>query len=107
VTSFPGKRVLGRDVARLEDKALIRGAGRFVDDIALPGMLHAAFVRSPHAHAMIGAIDTTAAAAMPGVVGVLNLSDCAPHLADTRLRVAMPSPSYRLELHRPVLADRA
>jgi carbon-monoxide dehydrogenase large subunit len=98
--------VLGRDVARLEDKALIRGAGRFVDDIALPGMLHAAFVRSPHAHAMIGAIDTTAAAAMPGVVGVLNLSDCAPHLADTRLRVAMPSPSYRLELHRPVLADR-
>jgi aerobic carbon-monoxide dehydrogenase large subunit len=105
VAGFPDARVLGRDVARLEDKALIRGAGRFVDDIALPGMLHAAFVRSPHAHAAITGIDTTAAASMPGVHAVLTLADLAPHLTDTRLVVAMPSPSYRLDLHRPVLAS--
>jgi aerobic carbon-monoxide dehydrogenase large subunit len=102
---FSDARVLGRDVARVEDKALIRGAGRFVDDIALPGMLHAAFVRSPHAHAAITGIDITAAASMPGVHAVLTLADLAPHLTDTRLVVAMPSPSYRLDLHRPVLAS--
>ena len=50
-------RVLGRDVPRLEDGRLIRGKGCFVDDIALPSMLHAAFVRSSHAHAAIRAID--------------------------------------------------
>jgi carbon-monoxide dehydrogenase large subunit len=77
-----------------------------VDDIALPGMLHAAFLRSPHAHAAITRIDTSAAAAMPGVHAVLTLADLAPHLTDTRLVVAMPSPSYRLDLHRPILADR-
>ena len=106
VLGFPGARVVGQDVARLEDKKLIRGGGRFVDDIDLPGMLHAAFVRSPHAHAMVTSIDPSAAAAMPGVHAVLTLADLAPHLTDTRLVVAMPSPSYRQDLHRPILADR-
>ena len=106
MTGFPEARVLGRDVPRKEDPALIRGAGRFVDDIHLPGMLHAAFVRSPHAHAAITGIDTAAARAMPGVHAVFTLADLAPHLTDTRLVVAMPSPSYRQDLHRPVLADR-
>ncbi len=106
MTGFAQARVLGRDVARLEDETLIRGAGRFVDDIALPGMLHAAFLRSPHAHAAITRIDASAAAAMPGVHAVLTLADLAPHLTETRLVVAMPSPSYRLDLHRPILADR-
>jgi carbon-monoxide dehydrogenase large subunit len=104
VRGFPDAKVLGRDVARVEDGALIRGAGRFVDDIAVPGLLHAAFVRSPHAHAAITAIDPASAAAMQGVHAVYTLADLAPHLTDTRLVVAMPSPSYRLDLHRPVLA---
>src|SRR5258707_15303191 len=102
---FPDARVLGRDVPRLEDKPLIRGKGRFVDDILLPNMLHAAFVRSTHAHAVIRSIDADAARALPGVVAVLMLADLAPYLMDTRLRVAMPSPSYRQQLDRPVLAD--
>ncbi len=103
-TGFPDARVLGQDVPRLEDAKLIRGQGRFVDDIAPPGLLHAAFLRSPHAHAAITAIDTSQALALPGVHAVHTLDDLAPHLADTRLVVAMPSPSYRLDLHRPVLA---
>ena len=43
--------LIGARIPRLEDEPLLRGRGRFVDDIALPGMLHAAFVRSPHPHA--------------------------------------------------------
>ncbi len=103
---FPDARVIGRDVSRKEDKALIRGQGRFADDIVLPNMLHAAFVRSPHAHALIRSIDAEGARTLPGVVAVLTLDDLAPYLTDTRLRVAMPSPSYRQQLDRPVLADR-
>ncbi len=106
MTGFPDARMLGRDVPRKEDPALVRGAGRFVDDIHLPGMLHAAFVRSPHAHAAITGIDVETARAMPGVHAVFTLAELAPHLTDTRLVVAMPSPSYRQDLHRPVLADR-
>ena len=102
---FPGARLIGRDVPRPEDATLIRGRARFVDDIAPPGLLHAAFVRSPFAHARITAIRTDAARAMPGIHAVFTLADLAPHLTDTRLRVALPSPSYRLDLHRPVLAD--
>jgi carbon-monoxide dehydrogenase large subunit len=98
-------RLVGRDVPRLEDAALIRGRGRYVDDIAPPGALHAAFVRSPHAHAAITGIATAAARKLAGVHAVLTLTDLRPHLTDTRLVVALPSPSYRLELHRPVLAE--
>ncbi|NKC33513.1 xanthine dehydrogenase family protein molybdopterin-binding subunit [Falsiroseomonas selenitidurans] len=97
-------RLVGRDVARVEDAALIRGRGRFVDDIAPPGALHAAFLRSPHAHARILRVDTAAARALPGVQAVLLADDLRPHLTDMRLVVALPSPSYRLELHRPILA---
>ncbi|WP_431281303.1 xanthine dehydrogenase family protein molybdopterin-binding subunit [Humitalea sp. 24SJ18S-53] len=105
MTGWPEARLLGRDVARLEDAALIRGQGRFADDIALPGMLHAAFVRSAQAHALIKGIDTSAARTMPGVHAVLTLADLRPYLTDTRLRVALPSPAYRMDLHRPVLAE--
>ena len=101
----PSTRLVGRDVKRVEDAALIRGQGRFVDDILPTGTFHAAFVRSPHAHAAIQGIDVAAARALPGVHAVWTLDDLRPHLVDTRLVVAMPSPSYRMELHRPVLAE--
>ena len=64
-----------RDEPRLEDDVLVRGAGRFVDDITLPGMLHAVVVRSVHAHARILSIDTSEAGAMPGVVSVSTARD--------------------------------
>ncbi|RWM23164.1 MAG: xanthine dehydrogenase family protein molybdopterin-binding subunit [Mesorhizobium sp.] len=63
---------VGARVARKEDKRFITGAGRYVDDMVVPGMKHAAFVRSPHAHAEIKKIDIKKAQAMPGVIGVLT-----------------------------------
>ena len=62
---------IGARVARKEDKRFITGAGRYVDDMVVPGMKHAAFVRSPHAHAGIASIDIAAAREMPGVIDVL------------------------------------
>jgi len=96
--------VVGTNVARVEDPPLLRGSGRFVDDIDLPGMLHAAFVRSPHAHAAIRSIETTAAAALSGVHAILMSDDLKKILVKTRLVVGLPSPAYRQELHRPILA---
>ena len=63
---------IGARVARKEDKRFITGNGRYVDDMVVPGMKHAAFVRSPHAHAEIKKIDVSKAKAMPGVIDVLT-----------------------------------
>ncbi len=72
----PGRsQWIGRPVRRLEDARLLTGQGRYTDDLALPGQLHCAFVRSPHAHARIGGIDTAAARALPGVVAVYTGRD--------------------------------
>ncbi|MFO7547726.1 MAG: molybdopterin cofactor-binding domain-containing protein [Acidimicrobiia bacterium] len=89
--------VLGGVVKRREDPALIRGRGRYVDDVQLTGMLHAAFVRSPFAHARIGSIDASAALAMPGVHAVYTIDDVR-HLGDLLAQV----PIGKL---RPLLAD--
>lgn len=78
-------RFIGQPIARVEDDALLKGAGRFVDDIHLPGTLEAAFVRSSFAHAKINAIDVTAARAAPGVHAVLTYQDIRPLLTQDRL----------------------
>ncbi|MBS3647507.1 xanthine dehydrogenase family protein molybdopterin-binding subunit [Pseudaminobacter sp. 19-2017] len=67
-----GVEGIGARVARKEDKRFITGAGRYVEDMVLPGMRQAVFVRSPHAHAAITSIDVSKALEMPGVVGVLT-----------------------------------
>ncbi|MCB1466502.1 MAG: xanthine dehydrogenase family protein molybdopterin-binding subunit, partial [Rhizobiaceae bacterium] len=63
---------IGARVARKEDKRFITGGGRYTDDMVVPGMKHAVFVRSPHAHADIKGIDVAAAKAMPGVIAALT-----------------------------------
>jgi carbon-monoxide dehydrogenase large subunit len=68
-------RVIGQPVKRVEDPRLITGAAKYLDDLQLPGMTHVAIMRSPYAHARIRSIDTTAAAAAPGVVGVFTGKD--------------------------------
>ena len=67
-----GLEGIGARVARKEDKRFITGRGKYTDDMVVPGMHYAAFVRSPHAHARIRSIDKAAAMAMPGVVAVLD-----------------------------------
>jgi carbon-monoxide dehydrogenase large subunit len=63
---------IGARVARREDKRFITGKGRYTDDMRVPGMMHAAFVRSPHAHARVRGIDADAARKMPGVIDILT-----------------------------------
>jgi 2-furoyl-CoA dehydrogenase large subunit len=69
---------LGRSIERIEDAALLTGRGRYIDDLGVPaGTLHAAILRSSHAHAKIRAIDTAAAAAAPGVAAVITGAEVA------------------------------
>ncbi len=69
------ERLFGKSIKRREDPRFITGRGNYVDDLKLPGMTYAAFVRSPHAHARIRRIDTASAKAQPGVVAVFTGSD--------------------------------
>lgn len=89
-TSHPSRHV-GRRARRIEDPALLRGAGRFVGDIDLPGMLHAAFVRSPHAHALIRRIEIAPAMEVPGVVAVLTARELQPALTALRMPLGFPT----------------
>ncbi|HTQ76577.1 MAG TPA: xanthine dehydrogenase family protein molybdopterin-binding subunit, partial [Burkholderiales bacterium] len=66
---------IGQPVTRFEDPRLLRGEGRFVNDLFLPGQTHLYLLRSPHAHAGIASIDAAAARAMPGVLGVFTAGD--------------------------------
>src|SRR2546425_7340323 len=66
-----GEFALGQPVPRFEDPRLLRGGGRYVDDMVLPRMAFGHVLRSPHAHARIRSIDVTAAKAAPGVLAVL------------------------------------
>ena len=103
VTETEGDR--GR-VNRLEDPALLRGEGRYIDDIVRPNMLEAAFVRSPYGHAAVGAIDTEAAKALPGVHSVLTRDDIKPYLQNEFLVVGLPSKLYKQNRDRPALAHQ-
>ena len=78
-------KYIGQAIKRIEDRPLLTGAGRFVGDLKFSDMLEAAFVRSPHAHAAIRGIDTTAARPHPGVHAVYTLADLMPLLAQERL----------------------
>ncbi|MEV8226833.1 xanthine dehydrogenase family protein molybdopterin-binding subunit [Streptomyces sp. NPDC079167] len=103
---------IGRAVPRVEDDRLLRGNGRYVDDIALPGAVEAAFLRSPHAHARIESIDVKAALEAPGVVAVWtggDVADLPPLLNKEELRTPpglaeLLDPTVRMT-PMPLLAD--
>jgi carbon-monoxide dehydrogenase large subunit len=109
------KRWVGGGVLRKEDPELLTGQGRYVDDIALPGMLWLAFVRSPVARATIASIDTAAAKELPGVRAVFTGQElaeewaaampCAWPIAD-RTMPDEPSADARIPDHWPVAKDR-
>src|SRR5262245_4683334 len=98
-------RYFGAAVPRLEDPELITGRGRYLDDIRLPGMAEAAFVRSAHAHARINAIDTAAAKALPGVIAVLTAHDL--DVAGKATPQFAPSPLILQNRTQHVLASEA
>ncbi len=75
--SSPQNKWVGRSLRRTEDKRLLTGKGQFLDDIKLPGMYHAAVLRSPYPHAIIKSVDASGALKMAGVRGVLTGEDVA------------------------------
>src|SRR5262245_54218673 len=91
-TSLTG---FGAAVKRKEDPALLRGEGCYVDDIRMPRMLHAAFVRSPHAHARVGAIDKSAALAVTGVHAVIAYADLPESVQRQTLPLLVPHPALK------------
>jgi len=86
----PETKYFQSPVSRQEDPRLLTGNGRYLDDVDMPGALHAAFVRSAYAHATINGIDASAARTMDGVVAVYAAKDLAPHLASLRLPLGFP-----------------
>jgi carbon-monoxide dehydrogenase large subunit len=92
-------KFIGQPVRRREDPRLITGTGTYVDDVKLPGMLHAALMRSPYAHAKIGAVDLSAARKHPGVVCAFNGEDLAGRLPS----LPCVAPAQNMPEH-PVLA---
>jgi aerobic carbon-monoxide dehydrogenase large subunit len=96
------ERYTGASIRRSEDPRILTGTGRYVDDIKLPGMLHAAFVRSPMAHARVLAVDVSAARELPGVVAVFTGADLeemtvpGPDALTALLGGSGPVPEYTL-----------
>jgi aerobic carbon-monoxide dehydrogenase large subunit len=101
----PHPRYIGQSIKRIEDRPLLIGAGRFVADLQFSGMMEAAFVRSPHAHAAIRGIDTSAARRYPGVHAVLTLADLRPLLSQVRLPLQFRTAQLPSDVTPLVLAD--
>ncbi len=95
--------LIGSAVKRREDPALIAGKGKYTDNFKLHGMTHAVIVRSPHAHARINSIDTTAAAAAPGVVAVFTGQDIVASGIGGVVPVGWLLPDLKTPAH-PILA---
>ena len=96
---------IGEAIPRREDTRLLKGRGRYVDDVHLEGMVHAALFRSAWPHGRIRNIDVAAAAAVPGVIAVFTHADFGSSLKPIRSRIAaMPEFSNFLQL--PIATDR-
>ena len=81
IEETPTAKHVGQSIRRKEDPRLLTGTARYTDDIVLPDMVHAAMLRSPHAHARIARIDTSGAKAAPGPVGSGTPAGCATALS--------------------------
>ncbi len=108
-----GEHAFGQPLTRLEDDALLRGAGRFTDDVRLANEARAMVLRSPHAHARIRSIDTAAARKLPGVLAILTGADIGvdgpgPVLSEVALPTfpkTRPAPGPAVKPELPVLAQ--
>jgi aerobic carbon-monoxide dehydrogenase large subunit len=98
-------RVFGSGIKRREDPRLVTGIARYTDDIALPGLLHAAILRSPHAHARIKSIDVARAKAAPGVVGAFTGSDTETALKPIPCLWLVPGSDLKTSPFSPLAKD--
>src|SRR5438094_3279677 len=97
-------RLFGKSIKRREDPRFITGRGNYTDDLKLPGMTYAAFVRSPHAHAKIGKIDLTQAKAHPGAVAIFTGKDMT---GVNSLPCGWLLPELKVPAHPPLATDVA
>ena len=95
--------MIGESVARVEDDRLLRGAGRYLDDIHPEGAVEVAFLRSPHAHARIVSVDASAALALPGVVAVIDGRDTGAELEPMVFDIAKIVPPRVQEATNPLV----
>ncbi|MGY1690591.1 xanthine dehydrogenase family protein molybdopterin-binding subunit [Geodermatophilus sp. SYSU D01105] len=93
-------RWVGRSVPRKEDRKLLTGRATYVADVVVPGMLHAAVLRSPHAHARIVSIDTSRARALPGVFAVLTGEEAQQHVGPMTAFCAEPVPQHAIAVEK-------
>ncbi len=103
-TQPPTQSYIGAPIRRREDVRFLTGRGQYLDDIRLPGMLHAAILRSPHAHARVRSIDASAALALDGVAAVFTYADIADLAKSIPMRV-FPLPGLDKYLQTPLSAD--
>ena len=96
---------VGRPMKRVEDPRLVKGVATYVDDLRLPGMLHAVFVRSPHAHARIRGINADTARSVNGVIGVFTGADVNAHCGT--VPCAADIPGLKAPKHTVLAGDRA
>jgi aerobic carbon-monoxide dehydrogenase large subunit len=101
---MPVSKLVGAKVKRREDPSLIRGLGQYVDDVRLPGMLHVAILRSPHAHARIKSLDTSAARRHPGVVAVFTGAELRDQIG--ALPTTAGNPTLRIPKHHVLAVDK-
>ncbi|MBK20025.1 MAG: carbon monoxide dehydrogenase [Rhodospirillaceae bacterium] len=98
-------RYIGEPVTRIEDGRLLTGRGQFIDDVALPDMVHMAILRSPQAHALINSIDVEAAKEMPGVIDAFSATDIEMALPEIPLRLA-PFKGFERFLQKPIAVEK-
>jgi carbon-monoxide dehydrogenase large subunit len=98
-------RIFGSGIRRREDPRLITGAATYTDDLSLPGMLHAAMLRSPHAHARIRKIDTSAAKGAPGVMAVYTSADIGDVLKPVPCAWLLPNANLKIATYRAIATD--
>jgi len=104
MASATEERLFGKSIKRREDPRFITGRGHYTDDLKLEGLTYAAFVRSPHAHARIRAIDTAAAKAHPGVVAIFTGKDMT---GVNSLPCGWLLPELKIPPHPPLATDAA
>lgn len=99
-TTESGYKWIGKNVPRQEDRMLLAGRATYVGDVVLPGMLHAATLRSPHAHAKIVSIDTSKAKALPGVHAVLTGAEMEQYVGPMPAFCAEPVPQWAVAVEK-------